>query len=471
MKHDLFLYEKIAEDFASLIRAGTLRPGDRLPSVRQLRRQKGVSLATVLQAYSLLEDRDYVRAKPQSGYYVKARLDRLLAEPHMVEPPSHPSEVTVADLAVAVSEAVAHPQIVPLGAAIPSSSYLPSTKFYRILSSLARNATIRQRTPAPLGYEGLRQQISRRYFDWGSNIPHHEILITCGCTEALNLSLWAVAKPGDVIAVESPTYFGMLQMVQKLGMKVLEIPTHPRNGMDLNALEKAVQTQGVKACLITPNFNNPLGTLMPEENKKQLAELSKKYQLPLIEDGIFNDLHFSENTPKSLKAYDSEGLVLQCGSFSKTLGPELGMGWVTPGRFLKQVKSLKFANTGNNAVPVQAALAEFLRHGGYQRHLRGMRRDFATNVERFSLAVAQSFPTGTKITRPQGGFVLWVELPKNVNALDLFRRALAEKISIAPGPMFSARGAFQHHIRLNCGYPWSDQMDHAIKRLGELMKV
>jgi len=469
MKQDLFLYEKIAEDFASLIRAGTLRPGDRLPSVRQLRRQKGVSLATVLQAYSLLEDRDYVRAKPQSGYYVKARLGRLLAEPRMVEPPPHPAEVTVADLAVAVSEAVAHPQIVPLGAAIPSSSYLPSAKFYRILASLARNATIRQRTPAPLGYEGLRQQISRRFFDWGSNIPHHEILITCGCTEALNLSLWAVAKAGDVIAVESPTYFGMLQMVQKLGMKVLEIPTHPRKGIDLGALEKAIQNQGVKACLVTPNFNNPLGTLMPEDHKKKLVDISRKYQIPIIEDGIFNDLHFGDNTPKSLKAFDSDGLVLQCGSFSKTLGPELGIGWVAPGRYLKQVKSLKFANTGNIAVPVQAALAEFLRHGGYQRHLRGMRRDFASNVEQFSLAVAKYFPSETKITRPQGGFVLWVELPKRVDALDLFSRALAENISIAPGPMFSARGDFRHHIRINCGYPWSDQMAHAFKRLGELM--
>lgn len=470
MKQDLFLYEKIAEDFASLIRAGTLRPGDRLPSVRQLRRQKGVSLATVLQAYSLLEDRDYVRAKPQSGYYVKARLNGLLAEPKMAPTSLHPSEVTVADLVVAISESVAHPQIVPLGAAIPSSSYLPSAKFYRILSGLARNATIRQRTPAPLGYEGLRQQISRRYFDWGSNIPHHEILITCGCTESLNLCLWAVAKPGDVVAVESPTYFGMLQMVQKLGMKVFEIPSHPRHGMDLNVLESAVEKQGVVACLVTPNFSNPLGTLMPDENKLRLVEIAKKHQMPIIEDGIFNDLHFSENTPKSLTAFDSEGLVLQCGSFSKTLGPELGIGWVAPGRYLKQVKSLKFANTANNAVPVQAALAEFLRHGGYQRHLRAMRRDFATNVDRFSLAIAQSFPAETKITRPQGGFVLWVELPHHVDALDLFRRALRENISIAPGPMFSARGAFKHHIRLNCGYPWSDQMGHAIKRLGELMK-
>lgn len=463
------LYEQVADKVARLIQQGTLQTGDRIPSVRQLHNQLGVSVTTVLEAYRLLESEGLVEARPQSGYYVRAKQQDLPPEPSISAPDAIATPVGVGSLVSEILAAACNPKMVPLGGSINSPALLPTLKLNRVLAKIARHADVSSNVyDLPPGNEHVRRRIARRSLTWGGSLTAEEIVITCGCMESLNLCLKAVAKPGDVIVVESPVFYGFLQILESLGMKALEIPTHPRDGVSLEALEAAIHTHPVKACLLTPNFSNPLGSCMPEANKQQLVEMLTQKQIPLIEDDVFGDLYFDASRPKPAKAFDREGMVLLCSSFSKVLAPGYRLGWTAAGRFQPQVERLKYANTLSNPVLLQLAIAEFLQSGSYDHHLRQLRQTYAFQVQRMSQAVSQFFPKGTKITRPQGGFLLWVELPETVNSLELYRRAIQQNISIVPGPVFSTTQKYQNCIRLNCGYPWSREIEQAVSVLGQM---
>ena len=462
-----YLYEQVADKMTTLIDGGTLRPGERIPSVRKLSGQLRVSISTVQQAYVLLEDRGFVEVRPQSGFYVRLRSRNLPPEPKPSSPSPSATKVGVADLVAKVFEAARNPNVVPLATAIPSSDLLPTKQLNRQMAWVARhNGREAMNYDFPPGNEALRRQVARRSLDWGCSLSPDDIVTTCGTMEALNLCLRAVAKPGDTIAVESPTFYGILQA--SLGMKAFEIPTHPRHGIDLDALDRAIKKNKIKACLVIPNFNNPLGSCMSDKNKKQLAEMLGHREIPLIEDDIYGDLYFGATRPKAAKAFDKRGLVLLCSSFSKTIAPGYRVGWTAPGRFKAQVEHLKTMNTVATATLPQMAMAKFLENGGYDRHLRRLRKALAMQVQRMILAISQYFPEGTRVTRPAGGFVLWVELPKRVDSLELYRKALDKKISIAPGPIFSAKQKYQNFIRLSCGQPWSDRLEQALITLGRL---
>jgi len=464
-----FLYEQLASSITQLIDVGTLQPGDRLPSVRKLSKKRGVSVSTVLQAYRHLEDCRLVEARPQSGFYVRPQVRKRPTEPKISDPPLEVTEVEVSELVMRVLETVADPDVVPLGAAVPSPDLLPTDRLNRVLAAVARRGGSEINTYlVPQGYAPLRHEIARRALDWGCSLSSDDVLITGGCLQALSLSLHAVARAGDTIAVESPAYFGVLQLLESLHMRALEIPTCPREGMNVTALAHAIRQEPLKACLVTPNFHNPLGSLMPEADKKRLVDLCAHHEIPLIEDDLYGDLYFEPPRPKSLKAFDRTGNVLQCGSFSKTLAPGYRIGWVVPGRFSRAVQRAKLASTISTAAPLQVALAAFLRKGSFDHHLRSLRRAFADNLERMTQAVGEFFPEGTRATRPRGGFVLWVELPETVRALDLYREALKHRISIAPGPIFSTTGQYAHFIRLSGGYPWSDRTQQGLQTLGRL---
>jgi DNA-binding transcriptional MocR family regulator len=470
-RQDQMLYEEIARQIRELIAHGTLRPGERIPSVRRLSRQRDVSISTVLQAYRVLESEGVIEAKPQSGYFVRPKLREVPAEPELSRPVPNATEVNVTELAMRVMDATRDPGLVRLGAALPSPELLPTAQLNRAMAAAGRrNPDAGNSYDVAPGNLALRVQISRRALESGCTLSVDDIVTTFGGTEALCLCLRAVAQPGDTIAIESPTYFGILQCIESLGMKALEIPTHPRDGVSLDALAFALETQPVKACLFVLNFNNPLGSCMPDENKRQLVEMLAARNIPLIEDDIYGDLAFTSNRPKTAKSFDRKGLVLLCDSFSKTLAPGYRVGWTAPGQFLERVKHLKIVSTMATATLPQMAIADFLANGGYDHHLRKVRRLYADKVALMTRAICEYFPEGTKVTRPQGGQVLWVELPERIKALELFSRALAEKISIAPGPIFSAKNRFQNFVRLNCGNPWSPAIEDALRRLGQLMK-
>ncbi len=465
------LYVQVAGKVEALIRAGALRAGERVPSVRRASAQHGVSVITVVQAYVTLENRGLIEARPKAGFFVRAQLRDPVPEPAASQPAAAATKVEVGSLQSKIFEAALLPGVVPFGAAYPGPENLPVLKLNRIMASLARSAGAGAvGYDMPPGCEALRRQLAKRSLDWGTQLSPDDFITTCGGTEALALCLRAVTKPGDVVAVESPSYFGVLQQIEELGLKALEISMHPRDGMNLDALERALKRSRVAACLAVPNFNNPLGSLMPDEHKLRLIEILARRDIPLIEDDINGALVHNGPRPRVVQSFDRDGRVMLCGAFSKTIAPGYRVGWVVPGRYYAKVKALKLTSTLATASLPQMAIAEFVANGGYDRHLRRLRQNFAIQIRQMGEAISEAFPSDIKVTRPTGGFVLWVELPENVSALKLQECALAQNISIAPGPMFSASQAFESFIRINCGHPWSPRLERGIGTLGKLVE-
>jgi len=469
LHQDRFLYEQVAEELAGLIRKGTFRPGERIPSVRQLSRQRKISITTVLQAYMELENQGLIETRPQSGYYVQAKVSALLPEPEMSRPQPDPTLVSVRELVMMVLKDSTNPNLIQLGAAIPNTELVIPTKLNRIMASLPRQVEKEYNYyDIPPGNEPLRIQIAQRAVGLGCNLTHSDIVTTSGCLEAFTLSLRAVCQPGDTVAIESPMYFGVLQVLESLKLRALEIPTHPHDGISISALRFAIEHNSIQACLVLSNFNNPLGSCIPDENKQALVELLANHDIPLIEGDVCGELYFSGTRPAVCKAYDRKGLVLWCSSFSKDLVPGYRVGWVAPGRFRSTIEWLKYTTNVATATLPQVAIAQFLASGGYDHHLRSIRRLYASFVSQLSQAVMRYFPDGTRVTRPNGGIVLWVQLPDYVDSLVLYKQALQAGITLAPGYIFSATHQYKNFIRLNAAW-WSYETDRAMKRLGEFV--
>lgn len=465
-------YEAFADDIEQMIRAGRLLPGDRLPSVREASSRRGVSPSTVFQGYYLLEDRGWIEARARSGYFVKARARAgAQPEPAASEPPRQQHEVAVSELVFQVLGQARQRDMVPLGSAFPAPTLFPLDKLARAMGKAMRRLdpwrTVEDLAP---GSELLRRQIALRYLASGHGVDADEIVITNGAMEALNLCLEAVTQPGDVVAVESPSFYGALQALERRGLRAVEVATHPRHGVDLDALAAVLQRHPVKACWFMTNFQNPLGALMPLQNKQRLVALLAERGIPLIEDDVYGELHFGFAKPAPAKAFDRSGLVLHCGSFSKCLAPGYRVGWAAAGRFAGTVARRKLMSSLGAPVPSQEALSEYLQHGGYDRHLRQLRQRLEASQAKALRAIARHFPVGTQVTRPEGGYFLWVSLPPAVDALQLHRLALAQHIAIAPGQLFSPDHRFSHHVRLNVGHPDDRRVDAALKTLGHLAR-
>ena len=461
------LYETVADSISVMISAGTLRPGERVPSVRRLSVQRRVSVATVLRAYEVLENRGLIEARPNAGYYVRHRT-RIADEPSISNPPRAAKLVGISALVQDVLDS-RRPGIMSFGTACPPPDYMPTGKLQRLISSIARRKPLAlTQYVLPPGNEELRRQIARRSLDLGCNLAAKDIIVTNGAMEAMNLCLRAVAKPGDTVALESPTYFGLLQTLESLGIKALEIPTHPREGISLDALEFALDRSKIAAVIAMPNAQNPLGFTMSDENKKRLVKMLDKRSVPLIEDDVYCDLHFGDDRALPAKAFDRSGNVMLCSSFTKTLAPGFRLGWVAPGRWHAQVQMLKFINSVGCPEILQLVIAEFLASGGYERQLRSLRRVFRDQIAHISSAIAQYFPAGTRITRPAGGFILWVELAEGHDSVELFRQALRNNVSFGPGVLFTATDRYRNCMRIGCAEPWSPKVEQAIARLGEL---
>ncbi|MDD2582368.1 MAG: PLP-dependent aminotransferase family protein [Desulfuromonadaceae bacterium] len=464
----LLLYEQVAGEITGLIKQGTFRTGDRVPSIRQLSRRFDVSINTVMQAYSMLEDQRLIEARPQSGYYVRSRVPEIRETVLPARSFSAPTTVTISDLCHQVMRNMMNPDLLPLGSAIPYARNLPIDKLNRIMASeLRRFGEQSVMYQMPPGYERLRVQIARRALVAGISSGPNDIMVTSGCVEAVFLALRATCHAGDTIAVESPFYFNFMQMIAELGLKALEIPSTPRDGISIEALRYAIEQGKISACLVITNFSNPLGSLMPEERKRELVELLASHEIPLIEDDIYGDLTFGNERPSAAKSFDRSGLVIYCSSFSKTIAPGYRVGWAIAGRFQEEMERIKMIMNIAPASPPQLAIAEFLATGGYEHHLRSIRRIHARNMSQMADAVARYFPPGTRMTHPDGGFMLWVEMQEGIDAIMLYHQALEQGISIVPGPLFSLSSKYRHHIRLSAAQ-WDEKIEQGIRVLGTL---
>lgn len=466
------LYEQLAESIAQSIQAGVLHRGDKLPSVRQASESRGVSPATVFQAYYLLEARGLITARERSGYIVTGCATGIPPAPAPALEPSRDSmQLDVSELVFEVLESVILNNAVPLGSAFPSPALFPLEQLAKCMVS-----GLQSMQPASVmsnihhGDAELRRQIALRYMISGLNVAAQEIIITNGALEALNLCLMAVTRPGDTILIESPTFYAALQSIERIGLRAVEVPSHPRDGINLKAMEEAIVKHQPKACWIMTNFQNPSGSLMPEDKKKALVELVKRYQIPMIENDVYGELYFGDKRPLPAKAFDTEGFVMHCSSFSKCLAPGYRVGWVTPGRYMKAVERMKLTTTLATSLPPQIAIARYLQKGGYDRHLRNLRQSLLVSQIKFIEAIERYFPEGTCLTAPQGGYFLWVKLPDSVDALQLHRLASADGISITPGPIFSAQREYRNYVRLNYGHGWNMRHEMALNALGVLVK-
>lgn len=462
-------YRELANHIAKDIDEGHLRPGDKLPGLRQTSQGHSVSLSTATAAYRYLEREQYIEARPRSGFYIKARFENNIALPPVSRPDSRPKLISKQQRVMEVISASNKPGMLRLGATVPDASYLPTAALERALSSAARHPHTRQHGyDFPPGYVGLRHELAKRMNHLGCRVHADEITITQGCQEALFLALKVCCKAGDIVALESPLFYGLLQIIDSLGLQALEIPTDPEHGISLEALQLAIEKWPVKACIVVTNFSNPLGASLSDARKQDLANILNEAQIPLIEDDIYGDLSFTSQRPSVAKQFDQNGNILYCSSLSKTLSPGLRVGWIVGGRHIARLNYEKFTANAANATIPQVAAERFLANGEYDRHLHRMRAALATSVTRIRESLAKHMPTGTRITHPKGGYTLWLELPKKIDTLKMAEQALSENISIAAGPLFTASDKYRNCLRISCALPWNDQLEHGLARLGAL---
>lgn len=464
-------YIEVADRIETLIEKKVLKVGDKLLSVRALSKEQGISISTAFQSYYLLESKGLIEARPQSGYYVKHSPEHVLELPSISEPLDDAVPVSQDDMISSVYLDLRSEKLVNFSMAAPSIALLPAAKLTKAVIQ-----AMRESPGACLQYEHvqgnpiLRKQIARQAFNWGGTVTEDDIVVTAGAVEALSLCIKAVTQRGDTVAIESPTYFAIFQVLESHGLKVVEIPTDPVTGADLDYLEQAIPRFDIKACLFVNNFNNPLGSCMPDENKKRLVDMLAKREIPLIEDDIYGEMYFGKTRPKTCKTFDTKGLVLHCASISKSLAPGYRIGWAIPGRFKQNVIRLKRMHTVSTNTLAQAAVAGFLANGRYELHLRHLRKALYTQSLRYAQAVCQYLPDDIRMTRPQGGFTLWIEMDKKINAYRLHKRALKQNVGIAPGQIFSSQGRFENCFRLSYGDPWNERIEDGIRIIGKLMK-
>ncbi len=465
-----FKYDQVSRYINDLIEKGNLKPGDKAPSLRKLSKQLGVSIATVSQSYLNLEDQGVLNAKPQSGFFVNAHAGQINDIPKAAATSNQPRKVRFGELFEEIFSNADNPRIIPFGTSKPSMEFMPVKSLTKATKSIITRYPKRCMDYCfPPGDRKLREQIALLYRHSSSWVSAEDVIITSGATEALSLSLQTVAKRGDIIAVESPTYFAVLRLIEKMGMLALEIDTDPVTGMSLEALQEAFDTMDIKAVLASPNISNPLGCLMPEEHKRELVTMLAERDIPMIEDDVYGSVYFGDKAPRAAKSYDLNNLVLSCSSFSKSLAPGYRIGWVLAGRYKNRIRELKQATFSATSSINQLAMAEFLSSGQYDRHLVRLRKAMREQVEKGRFMISKSFPEGTCISKPQGGNVLWVELPRGCNCIEIFNQALQHNIGVTPGILFSATRRFKNYLRINCGFPWDEANETAIATLGKVV--
>lgn len=464
-----YLYTEISNNIAKLIRNEVLRPGDRLPSIRLLCQEHGISMNTAKRVFLELEAQSLIESVPQSGYYVSHIPYRRLRLSDVSKPSATTINKEPSELISSVYSNMGNPDLTLFSVGVPSGELLPLAKLNKELINATRTLQESGTEYEQLqGNPKLRRMIASRSIYWGGSLREDDLITTAGGMNALSFCIMALSKPGDTIALESPCYPGILQLAKSLGLKVLELPTHPITGIEIDALKKAITK--INLCLLVPNFNTPLGSCMPTENKKEVVELLSSHQIPLIEDDIYGDLYFGSQRPKCCKSFDTEGNVLWCSSVSKNLAPGYRVGWVAPGKYKNKILKLKLVHAISSSTVTQEAIANFLKNERYENHLRKLRQVLYSNYRNYIQAITEYFPQGTKTSRPQGGLSLWVEFDKLINTTELFNKAVKQKISIAPGRMFTLQDQFENCMRLSIGLPWSEDIKNKLKILGSLAK-
>lgn len=462
-------YAQMATRLAGLIESGAFKAGQRLPSVRDSAAQEGVAVSTAVQAYRWLEERGQVQARPKAGYFVAPR-KRPIALPMVSKPPAHSLVVKRPSRTDLFEDSLEGERGCSFGGACPRDRDFFDEEPVRV--AVSRATRVHRRSLIDYsngpGELALREAVVRRALHLGCELRAQDVTITSSCIHAVSLCLRAVTQPGDVVALESPTHFGFLDLLESLNLRALEIPTHPRTGLSLPALQLALDTQPVKAMLAVPTLSNPLGAVMPHADKRALVKLLASRGVPLIEDVVFNDLMAADERRKAAKAFDADGWVMVCGSFSKTVAPGIRLGWVDAGRWRNAVATLKRVHGGATNAVLEHALADLLTQSSYEARMRRISAQMKERLAEARRLIGASFPRGTRISDPPSGYTLWVELPAGSDSLALFHQGAAQGITFGPGALFSATDRFNHCMRLSFAGAWGERERKALRELGRL---
>ncbi|MGB1197818.1 MAG: PLP-dependent aminotransferase family protein [Thalassotalea sp.] len=465
-----YLYQQVIEFIEKQEGSGALKAGDKLPSLRKLSSQFGISVPTVKQAYIELERQGCISARPQSGYYLKAKQAKTLLPMRAKWACCPPVEVSCRQLIEQVYEAMHIPDTVALGISNPILAHPSDKALARLMRSVLTKVSEKAVSYGSVnGDVKLRLNLASRYQELGADVNHQNMLITNGAQEALSIALQCVASKGDVIAIESPCFFGIIELIESLGMKALEVYTCTEDGVSISELETTLDEHNVTACLFSTAINNPQGSMMTDKQRQQLVCMLEQRNIPLIEDDVYSDLYFTEKRPIPAQYYSEKGLVMTCSSFSKTAAPGYRVGWLIPGKFEEQAKRIKRAQSCSTAMLPQWTLSDYLMSGEYDRHLLVLRKNLRYNCERMKALIAEHFPAEVCISEPSGGSVLWVRCRSHVNTSDFFHQAISQGVSFAPGQIFSPSGKYKNFMRISYGVKWNEDIESAIKTLGKLV--
>lgn len=469
MAATLLLYQRIAERIEQQIKTEVLKTGDKLPSLRTVCDEHGVSMNTALQAYFTLEKKGLIRSRPQSGYYVSFAPHHFPAAASASSPLLTHGVEEIEDIIARVAANRRKGNLL-FSSGTPALELLPVAKLNKAMVHVMRYLPDSGIGYNHAGSENLKRIIAKRSATWGGKLKEKDIVTTAGCMDALAYTMMSIVKSGDTIAVESPVYFGILQLARSLGLKVIELPTDPVSGIEIEALKKLLVKGKIKLCLLVSNFSNPVGSCMPDEHKKEVVRLMELYDVPLIEDDIYGDLYLGSQRPQTCKTFDESGNVLLCSSFSKTLAPGYRVGWIAPGKFKDKIDRTKMYHAVSNNVLAHEAVAWFLENDRYDNHLRKLRQALHANLLQYLRCITAYFPEGTKVSRPQGGYILWIQLPKGCDVLALYDKAIRHKLSIGPGPMYTLQRQYGNCFRLSYGLLWTEKVEVGLKLLGKLAR-
>lgn len=465
-----FKHEQLTDQLIKLIDRGELKAGEKLPSLRIMSKQQGMSLMTVYHAINTLQGLGYVESRPKSGYYAKrpirkAHFNQQIALDQKRKPES------IDELVQLVYGNNRETAALSFALNTPDIALLPQSKLKQSVLFVNRNRSDAALQYGPVaGIPALREQIAVLLGNSGIMATSEDLLITVGCQEAINLAISACSKVGDKILIESPTYFGIFQAILSKGRIPIEVETNFNTGIVLPALFKAIDIHQPAACLLVPNFSNPLGASIPDKNKQQIVDHLHLRGVTLIENDIYGELYYGEKRPRTCKSFDKHGEVIYCSSFSKSLAPGYRVGWIESGKYYDKVFQSKIHQSVATATLNQEILAHFLKNGRYDLHLKRIRKQLHTQSIQYLQAISQHFPKEAIVSKPQGGFVLWVELPSPIDTLSLLQDAMQQGINFAPGQLFSLEKDLHPYLRISIGQPFTSRVEAGIQLLGRLMK-
>ncbi|HEF4758659.1 TPA: PLP-dependent aminotransferase family protein [Pseudomonas putida] len=468
------LYRQLANHYLDAIRSGTLKAGERFPSIRLMMEKHAVSLSTAVQVCRELEDHGVLEARPRSGNYI--RQPDTPAKPVLIAPPPPLDTGVYAGIHEQVSSVLKASQRAVIKVNLASAYCAPQlyplkTLQDNMIKALRQDPHLLDKAGPTCGNLALRNILARRALTSKTHLSAERIVITNGATEAINLALRAVTCPGDTVAVESPTFYGLLQILESLNLRVLEVPASTHSGINLQAFEQLLQgPERIKALIVMPNLHNPLGSIMPDANKARLVQLCADRDTVLIEDDTYGDLVDTEQPLSTLKHWDRSDNVIYCASLNKTLAPGVRLGWISAGKWHDRVEMLKYTQSRGCEALSQRAVSAYMGTPSYERYLRRLRNTLTQQRLQMSAAIMHHFPQGTSVSHPQGGTLLWVKLPHEYSSMALFHEALKAGLLISPGDIFSNARRFDHCVRIGCGAPYSARIDEALRTLGQILK-